>query len=188
MDHDEFAIRLRFPEDALEFGGPDLQVARRGGHVGLERRRLPKSHDRLAGSRRGIQGVVDRAAALEGGRFSVECVGGRDRGHRVRHLRDGRHASDCRGPRAAREILLVREPRFPHVDVEVHRSRQDQRVPVVDRLVRPEGLPDGRDLAVLVDPDAQRFETPAIPNATANDPHAPPPSSGARWAHAVALR
>src|SRR5207247_3097611 len=59
----------RFPEDALEIGRPDLQVARRGRHVGLERRRLPKSHDRLAGSRRGIDGVIDRAAAFEGGHF-----------------------------------------------------------------------------------------------------------------------
>src|SRR2546421_10182267 len=59
---------------------------------------------------------------------------------------------------------------------------------MVDFLVSSEGLLDRDDLAVLSDPQAKCVQPASEEHPASNDPHAPPPSSGARRAPADPLR
>src|SRR5207237_6318766 len=91
------------------------------------------------------------------------------------------------GPRPARQVLLLREARIPHMDVEIHAAGKDERVSVIDFLVPSESLLDGGNLAVLADPEAQCLQPASEEDPSSNDPHAPPPTSGARRARAARL-
>src|SRR2546426_569952 len=55
-------------------------------------------------------------------------------------------------------------------------------------LVSSESLLDGGNLAVLADPKAQCLQPASEEHPSSNDPHAPPPTSGARRALADRLR
>src|SRR5207249_11650635 len=127
--------------------------------------------------RRRVQHVIDRTPSAKGFDLALVEGLGSDRRYRIRHLRNRGHATDRGGPRPARQVLLLREARIPHMDVEIHASGQDERVSVIDFLVPSESFLDGVNLAVLADPDAQCLQPASEEDPSCTYPHAPPSTS-----------
>src|SRR3989449_5986153 len=185
VDDDDLRTRRRSPKNILHARHRHREIRRGLRHEDLERDRAGESPDRVPVLRRRVQCVVYRRPASDSGLFLIEY---RARGHRrvgVWDVPDGGHAAPRRGTGPIRKILFVCESWIPHVDMEVHAPWEDQRLAMINRFVAPERFLDRGDPTRFVYPDAHVLELTAKEDAAANDPHAPPPRSGARWGRAA---
>ncbi len=105
----------------------------------------------------GVYQDIHRRAPWDPAQLIVHAVRRVDRGLGVRHLSDQPDPPQGGPERRGPEVLDPFGPRLPGVDVQVHRRREEYRLPEVAAGTARDVASDLDDEPVLVDPDIDRL-------------------------------